>query len=52
MIIGFIVRTLALPPRPSPAGNESHAGQVFTCIGALALAGALDRLDTDLVCWW
>ncbi|KIZ06742.1 protein geranylgeranyltransferase typeII [Monoraphidium neglectum] len=33
-------------------GNESHAGQVFTCIGALSLAGALDRCDTDLVSWW
>jgi len=37
---------------PAPAGNESHAGQVFTCIGALSLAGALDRVDRDLFCWW
>ncbi|KAG1672305.1 hypothetical protein FOA52_004320 [Chlamydomonas sp. UWO 241] len=33
-------------------GNESHAGQVFTCIGALSLAGALDKVDQDLFCWW
>ena len=33
-------------------GNESHAGQVFCCVAALHLAGALDRLDTDLTCWW
>jgi prenyltransferase beta subunit len=37
---------------PLAAGNESHAGQVFTCIGALALAGALDRADRDLFAWW
>lgn len=34
------------------AGNESHAGQVFTCIGALSLAGRLDAADRDLVAWW
>lgn len=34
------------------AGNESHAGQVFTCIGALSLAGRLDLVDRDLFCWW
>ena len=33
-------------------GNESHAGQVFTCIGALSLAGALHLVDQDLFCWW
>ena len=41
----------AVQPR-SPPGNESHAGQVFTCIGALSLAGALGRCDGDLVAWW
>jgi hypothetical protein len=25
---------------------------VFTCVAALALAGALDRCDGDLVAWW
>jgi hypothetical protein len=25
---------------------------VFTCVGALALADALDRVDGDLVSWW
>ena len=34
------------------AGMESHAGQVFTCVGALALAGSLHLLDRDLLCWW
>ncbi|KXZ55441.1 hypothetical protein GPECTOR_3g90 [Gonium pectorale] len=33
-------------------GNESHAGQVFTCIGALSLADALHLVDRDLFCWW
>ena len=34
------------------AGNESHAGQVFCCVGALALAGALQHVDRDLLSWW
>lgn len=34
------------------AGMESHAGQVFTCVGALALADSLHLLDRDLLCWW
>lgn len=38
--------------RPVCAGNESHAGQVFCCVGALALAGALEQLDRDLLAWW
>ncbi|KAK9843849.1 hypothetical protein WJX84_011832, partial [Apatococcus fuscideae] len=33
-------------------GMESHAGQVFTCVGALALADSLHLLDRDLLCWW
>ena len=36
-------------------GAESHAGQVFTCIGALAIAQRLDRLQEDgidLLGWW
>ena len=33
-------------------GGESHAGQVFTCVGALAIAGALDVCQRDLLAWW
>jgi len=33
-------------------GNESHAGQVFTCVATLHLAGRLDLVDSDLLCWW
>lgn len=33
-------------------GGESHAGQVFTCVGALAIAGALDACQRDLLSWW
>lgn len=33
-------------------GNESHAGQVFTCVAALDIAGRLDVVDRDLLCWW
>ncbi|KAA8496963.1 Geranylgeranyl transferase type-2 subunit beta 1 [Porphyridium purpureum] len=31
---------------------ESHAGQVFCCVGALKLAGALDRVDQTTLGWW
>lgn len=33
-------------------GAESHAGQIFTCVGALAIAGRLDVIDKDLLGWW
>ena len=33
-------------------GGESHAGQIFCCVGALAIAGRLDLLDGDLLSWW
>jgi len=33
-------------------GAETHAGQIFTCVGALAVADALDTVDTDLLGWW
>eukprot|EP01156_Anaeramoeba_ignava_P020692 Anaeramoba_ignava/c16885_g1_i1.p1 GENE.c16885_g1_i1~~c16885_g1_i1.p1 ORF type:complete len:230 (-),score=45.15 c16885_g1_i1:32-721(-) len=31
---------------------ESHAGQVFCCVGALAIANALDKIDFDKLGWW
>lgn len=34
------------------AGNESHAGQVFTCVAALAIADSLQHVDQDLLSWW
>ena len=40
------------PEELGNAGMESHAGQVFTCVGALALADSLHLLDRDLLCWW
>ena len=34
-------------------GAESHAGQVFTCVGALSIAQSLHLLeDADLLSWW
>ena len=33
-------------------GAESHAGQVFTCVGALAIAGRLDLVDRDKTGGW
>ena len=33
-------------------GDETHAGQIFCCVGALSVVGRLDVLDTDLLCWW
>lgn len=34
------------------ADNETHAGQVFTCVAALAIADGLHNVDTDLLSWW
>lgn len=31
---------------------ESHAGQIFCCVGALAIGNALDRIEVDKLCWW
>lgn len=33
-------------------GAESHAGQIFCCVGALSIAGALEHVDKDLLGWW
>jgi geranylgeranyl transferase type-2 subunit beta len=33
-------------------GAESHAGQIFTCVGALAIAGRLDLVDKDRLGGW
>lgn len=33
-------------------GAESHAGQIFTCVGALAIAGRLDLVDKDRLAGW
>ena len=45
----LLLRTLTSLPA---TGNESHAGQVFTCVAALDIAGRLDLVDADLLCWW
>ena len=39
----------------SVPGAESHAGQVFCCVGALAIAGALEpegSEPSDKLAWW
>lgn len=33
-------------------GAESHAGQVYVCVGALAIAGQLDLVDRDRLGGW
>jgi len=36
-------------------GAESHAGQIFCCVGALSIASSLHRLgdeSVDLLAWW
>ncbi|KAI9683339.1 MAG: hypothetical protein M1829_005409 [Trizodia sp. TS-e1964] len=33
-------------------GAESHAGQIYTCVGALAIANRLDLLDTERLATW
>lgn len=31
---------------------ESHAGQIFCCVGALSITNNLDKIDIDKLCWW
>jgi len=33
-------------------GGESHAGQIFTCVGALAIAGRLELVKRKELGWW
>jgi len=33
-------------------GAESHAGQIFCCVGALSLGHSLHMIDRDLLSWW
>ena len=33
-------------------GAESHAGQVFACLGALTIADRLDLMDKDRTATW
>jgi geranylgeranyl transferase type-2 subunit beta len=33
-------------------GAESHSGQIFCCVAALAIADALHHIDADLLSWW
>ena len=33
-------------------GAESHSGQIFTCVGALTIAGRLDLVDQDKLGAW
>ena len=33
-------------------GAETHSGQIFTCLGALAIAGRLDVVDKDRLGGW
>eukprot|EP01031_Cornospumella_fuschlensis_P042928 gene42928-52455_t len=33
-------------------GAESHAGQIFCCVGALSIAGAMDKVNANLLGWW
>ncbi|CAO3697163.1 unnamed protein product [Rhizopus stolonifer] len=36
----------------SRPGSESHSGQIFCCVAALAIVDALHHVDTDLLAWW
>lgn len=33
-------------------GAESHSGQIFTCVGAFAIADRLDMVDVDRLGGW
>eukprot|EP00455_Lapot_gusevi_P051155 TRINITY_DN7566_c0_g1_i4.p1 TRINITY_DN7566_c0_g1~~TRINITY_DN7566_c0_g1_i4.p1 ORF type:complete len:173 (+),score=40.70 TRINITY_DN7566_c0_g1_i4:91-609(+) len=34
------------------AGAETHSGQIFCCLGALAIADSLHLVDDKLLGWW
>lgn len=36
----------------SDEGNESHGGQIFVCVGALAILDRLDLVDQPTLAWW
>ena len=37
----------------SRPGSESHAGQIFCCIGAITIAGQIDNISNrDRLAWW
>jgi len=33
-------------------GSESHAGQIYCCVGFLSITKELHRIDADLLGWW
>lgn len=33
-------------------GAESHAGQIFCCVGALSIGSGVELVDEDLLGWW
>eukprot|EP00794_Sanderia_malayensis_P015587 gene15587-17160_t len=33
-------------------GSESHAGQIYCCLGALAITDSLHLINSDLLGWW
>ncbi|KNC76590.1 hypothetical protein SARC_10918 [Sphaeroforma arctica JP610] len=33
-------------------GSETHAGQIYCCVGALAITKSLHHVDSDLLGWW
>ncbi|GHJ87188.1 hypothetical protein NliqN6_3590 [Naganishia liquefaciens] len=33
-------------------GSESHGGQIFVCVAALAILDRLDLVDTPALAWW
>jgi len=36
----------------SDVGGESHASQVFTCLGALAILNRIEEVDAETLAWW
>lgn len=33
-------------------GSETHSGQVYCCVGMLAITGRLHHVNADLLGWW
>ena len=52
MALTIAVRYGAVRRQGEPLTAETHAGQIFTCVGALAIADQLHYIDGDLLGWW
>ncbi|KAJ9122382.1 hypothetical protein QFC22_001804 [Naganishia vaughanmartiniae] len=53
LIVGHIARCRNFDGGFGAAeGSESHGGQIFVCVAALAILDRLDLVDTATLAWW